>query len=110
METLPIAVPTEVTRSAIQQITPRLQELAASRVEANTLIVSWLQHSLSTEPEAWKSTDITSLGGEAFVAAVINTLPKKRMLTAAEMSELKREHAETIEPARQAQCAKISPS
>jgi hypothetical protein len=33
---------------------------------------------------------------------VINALPKKRKLTAAEVAELTREHAVTIEPARQA--------
>jgi hypothetical protein len=53
------------------------------------------------EPEDWKSTDVTALGREAFIASVINALPGKRMLTAAEIDELRREHTQTIEPARQ---------
>jgi hypothetical protein len=39
---------------------------------------------------------------DGFIATVANALPKKRKLTAAEIAELKREHAVTIEPAHQA--------
>jgi hypothetical protein len=102
METIPIAIPSESTRAAIQQITPRLRELASKRIEANTLIAGWLQHSLALKPETWRSTDITMFDPDAFIASVINALPKKRKLTAAEVAELKREHAVTIEPAREA--------
>ena len=43
-----------------------------------------------------------TLDADAFVSAVREVLPKKRKLTAAEIGELRREHADTIEPARQA--------
>jgi hypothetical protein len=46
METIPIAIPSESTRVAIRQITPRLRELAKRRIEVNALIAGWLQHSL----------------------------------------------------------------
>jgi len=76
METIPIAIPSESTRVAIQQITPRLRELASRRIEANALIAGWLQHSLALKPEAWRSTDFTMFDADAFIAAVINDLPK----------------------------------
>jgi hypothetical protein len=39
---------------------------------------------------------------ETFLKTVRETIPKKRRLTVAEIGELTREHATTIEPARQA--------
>jgi hypothetical protein len=102
METIPIAVPSESTRVAIQNITPRLRDLMSYRIEANTLMANWLQYSLALKPETWSATELTTLTADAFIAIVINALPKKRKLTATEFAELKREHAVTIEPARQA--------
>ena len=54
------------------------------------------------KPETWRSTDFTMFDPDAFIASVINALPKKRKLTVAEIAELKREHAVTIEPGREA--------
>ena len=49
-----------------------------------------------------KRSDATALDPNQFINAVATALPARRKLTAAEIGELRREHAETIEPARQA--------
>jgi hypothetical protein len=59
MDTIPIAIPSEFTRAAIEQITPRLRDLISKRVEANALVVSWLEHSFGIERDTWRSADLT---------------------------------------------------
>jgi hypothetical protein len=102
METIPISTPSEQTRATIYQITPRLRALSSRRIEVNAVIAGWLQHTLELKQDIWRSTDITMFDVDGFIATVANALPKKRKLTAAEIAELKREHAVTVEPARQA--------
>lgn len=44
----------------------------------------------------------STLDVDGFVSAVVEALPKRQKLSAADISELRREYAATIEPARQA--------
>jgi hypothetical protein len=46
--------------------------------------------------------DLGALDVDSFISAVRHVVPKKRKLTAAEIAELKREHAKTVEPLRKA--------
>ncbi len=69
-------------------------------------ILDWLHHSFGIEKLRGTSSTVTALSADAFVTAIREAVPKRNKLTAADIAELKREHAATIEPARQAR-AKI---
>lgn len=99
MDTLPIAVPSKTIRKSVSDITPALRKLIAKRNRANSLMIDWLNHSFGLKPEAWRNTDLTALEADSFVENVRKALPKKHKLTAAQLGELKREHAATLAPA-----------
>lgn len=97
--TIPIPQPSKATRSAIGGLTPRLRQLALKRLTANRMVSDWLSHTFDLPRDDFHLVDFSTLAVDAFVATVIEALPKKRKLTAAELGELKREHASTVAPA-----------
>lgn len=102
METLPIATPSAQASEQANDAVSRITELTKSRSGATTSILDWLklEFELTKPNRILLSPD--ALDADAFVDAVRDVLPKKRKLTAAEIGELRREHAATIEPARHA--------
>jgi hypothetical protein len=64
-------------------------------------IVDWLRHEHGLEDVSLALTTASTLDPDSFVAAVRQAMPKKQKLSAAEISDLKREHAATVEPTRQ---------
>ncbi len=102
METLPIGTCSAQAREQAENAVSRIIDLTKSRTKATTSILDWLklEFELTRPNRLLMSPD--SLHADAFVGAVRDVLPKRRKLTAAEIGELRREHTETIEPARQA--------
>ncbi|MBU2583110.1 MAG: Eco57I restriction-modification methylase domain-containing protein [Alphaproteobacteria bacterium] len=69
---------------------------------ADASILNWLALEFELDKPKRALIVPSKLSAEEFLKAVRLSLPKKRKLTAAEIGELRREHADTIEPARQA--------
>ena len=84
----------------------RLTSIACDRTLAlgstDNLVLDWLRHTIGIEATNRELASPSRLAEDEFVAAVITSLSKKKKSTAAEIGELRREHAATIEPARQA--------
>jgi hypothetical protein len=70
--------------------------------KANSSILDWLHYQFGLEKPGRALSDPHTLDAESFVEAVKAALPKRRRLSAADIGELKREHAATIAPARTA--------
>ncbi len=77
-----------------------LEQKSRDISQANTEISDWLKFELGLEKLKKGLRVPTTLDAEEFVVAVRENLPKRQKLTAAEIAELKREHAATIQPAR----------
>jgi hypothetical protein len=84
--------------SRVDNLSSLIEELHASR----SSILDWLRHEFGLEKPNRVLLTPDALDADAFVGEVRGVLPKKRKLTAAEIGELRREHAEIVEPARQA--------
>jgi hypothetical protein len=65
-----------------------------------TVIHDWLRHEFGVEKPNRALAVPHALDADGFVTAVRATLPKSRKWTAAEIAQLKKEYAATIEPAR----------
>ncbi|MBU1212206.1 MAG: Eco57I restriction-modification methylase domain-containing protein [Alphaproteobacteria bacterium] len=102
METLPIATPSAQAREQAEKAVSRIIDLTKSRTGAATSILDWLKLEFELPKPNRLLMGPDALDADAFVGAVRDVLPKKRKLTAAEIGELRREHTDTIEPARQA--------
>ncbi|MBK6705873.1 MAG: hypothetical protein IPG56_20375 [Caulobacteraceae bacterium] len=59
-----------------------------------------MKHSTAVNKPSSALRNATGLTSDEFVSAVIGSLPKRIKLSGSEISDLKREHAATIEPAR----------
>ena len=68
--------------------------------EKSKQIADWLKHSTAVNKPSSALRNATGLTSDEFVSAVIGSLPKRIKLSGSEISDLKREHAATIEPAR----------
>jgi hypothetical protein len=102
MDVLPIATATPNSRARVSQAVTDLIARTRAVATSTDTILSWLRHEFELEKPGRALLAPTSLDAEGFVTLVRDALPKKRKLTAADIAELKREHAATIEPARQA--------
>ena len=74
------------------------EQLEASAAE----IADWLRHRRGIDKPTAALRNAIALDADAFVGAVVAALPKRTKFSAADIADLKREHAATIEPARQA--------
>jgi hypothetical protein len=100
MEQLPIPILSDSQRA---EITPRVElllTLTAAQRGSNSAIADWLAHEFGLARMPTKLAEANRLKADAFVAAVRAALPKKTGLSAAQIARLKKEHADTIEPAR----------
>ena len=102
METIPVASiigeASAGSAAAIDRIIANRRVLSA----ASSAVGDWLRHEWELRKISSKLSDVGALDADGFVDEVRAELPKKRKLSSAEISELKREHAVTIEPARKA--------
>jgi TaqI-like C-terminal specificity domain len=100
MERLPIA---PFDRAAKDLAARLVRELIAetNAVRASvTSISDWLRHTLGITRPSRALLDFDSPTPDSFVTAVQNAVPRRRRLTASNITELKREYNATIEPAR----------
>jgi len=70
--------------------------------EATSSALAWLHHEFGISKPAVSLGSPQTLTTDSFIEAVKASLPRRRRLSAADIGELKREYATTIEPARQA--------
>ncbi|MCC0009627.1 MAG: Eco57I restriction-modification methylase domain-containing protein [Hyphomicrobiaceae bacterium] len=81
----------------------RALEIATAKVLASRCSIRhWLQIEFQVERPSRPLLMPDKLDSEGFISAIRKSIPKKRKLTAAEIGELRREYAATIEPARAA--------
>lgn len=73
-----------------------------SIISSGINIAGWLRHEFDLEKPGRALSEPHTLDADGFVEAVKAALPKRRRLSAADIGELKREHAATIAPARTA--------
>jgi hypothetical protein len=100
MEQLPIALFEEPAKEMATAAVCQLIKLTKERRLASLQIHDWLKFEFELTKPSRALLAPDALDGEAFVTAVREALPKKRKLSAAEISELRREHTETIGPSR----------
>lgn len=94
----------EISRNAdrIEQAVQKLEEYSRHVTKAQSATLTWLGHEFEVEKPSRALLALTAVDAEGFISLVRDAMPKKRRLTATDIAELKREHATTIEPARQA--------
>lgn len=80
----------------------RIVKLNSDVTMAQRAIAAWLHHEFEIEGLSTALSNSTALNAHEFVQSIRAILPKKRTLTATEVSELNREHEATLEPARRA--------
>lgn len=102
MEHLPIAPFNPKVGDHVSRLTATLIEQSSMQKNITRRVLDWLHHEFQLTKPGRALLIPTALDSEGFITLVRDTLPKRRKLTAAEIAELKREHAATIEPARQA--------
>lgn len=101
METLPISE-TALADARIGRGVERIIQLTAERTGAISKVLDWLISEYGIVKPNTQLLNAASLDGDEFIAAVKSSSSTSRRLSATELAELRREHAETIEPARQA--------
>jgi hypothetical protein len=77
-----------------------LSELVDATHCAERTMFDWLRHGFGIEKPKGRLLSPVSLSTDEFITACTGSLQKRQALTAAEINELKREFADTIEPAR----------
>lgn len=102
MEGLPIGALSGKSAETAALSVSELISLRQTVTMANEAIAGWLHHTRGLDKISNQLRNVSSLDADAFVAAVIDALPKRQKVSAADIADLKREHAATIEPARQA--------
>jgi hypothetical protein len=100
MANLPIAQPSsQKDLKAAEKATGRMIALSSETRAANGAIADWLKHEFGIVKGGRELGNSTHLSEDGFIGAVRAALPKKRMLTAAEIGHLQREFKATIAPA-----------
>lgn len=100
MERLPIAPPRAVDAEATATATSRMADIVIEIRAATTAMHDWLALEFGLQNLGGLLQAPEKLDADAFVLAVRNALPRRRGLSAAEIARLKREHVDTVEPAR----------
>ncbi|MBL8550504.1 MAG: hypothetical protein JNJ73_11010 [Hyphomonadaceae bacterium] len=102
MEALPLPQFDDAARASAADLSN--QASAAQRLvrEAERAMLDWLRQGRGIKRPVGALASASGLDLDGFVTAVRSSLPKKTKVTAADIAELRREHAATIEPARRA--------
>ncbi len=101
-EQMPIAPFSDAAAERARRVGDELSKLSVHARQAAQDILEWLRHTRGIEKPSMSLRNSPALDAEAFVSAVVEVLPKRQRLSAADIADLKREHAASIEPARQA--------
>ena len=80
----------------------KISALSQKIRHARSTIADWLRIEFGVDRAGRGLETVERLDADAFAGAVRAVLPKRRSLSAAEVARLKREHADTIQPARNA--------
>jgi len=100
MEHLPIASMNSRGVDQEARLSSSLISKTKDQQQTVTAVKDWLRHEFGIEKIKGSLASPVSLGAGEFVDAVRASLARGRKLTAADISELKREHSASIEPAR----------
>ncbi|HEX6962937.1 MAG TPA: hypothetical protein VF175_13790 [Lacipirellula sp.] len=100
LENVPVARPSDTTRSQVEEFTRRVIEITSSQLSMQTVMLDWLRIEHGIEKPSLKLQSIVELDSDAFVAEVKRIRGKKNPLSVAALKSLRDEHARTIEPAR----------
>jgi hypothetical protein len=76
--------------------------LQQSIYQSRIAVLDWLRFEHGLEKNGVTLAQPHNLEGDAFVAAVRKALPKSQKITAAAIADLRREYADTVQPARDA--------
>ncbi len=102
MERLPIAKFTAAAKAQVTRLVEQVTEETVLVRAAASAIADWLKHTLDIAKPSRAIFNIDALSPDTFISLVQGAIPRRRRLTAADISELKREYDTTIEPAREA--------
>jgi hypothetical protein len=100
MEVLPIAVPTDDTRAAVET---GVRHLIASTEEQNAVrmqLADWLRVEHDVSRPTLRLQTVLELTSDEFIAEVKKARGKRKSLTSSALQSLRDEYAQTIEPAR----------
>jgi len=100
VEAMPLPPVSASTRDRAAEIVEALVAYTHAADAATSKALGWLGHAYAVDKPGRILSDVTALDADAFIAALIDELPKRRKLSVNDIADLKREHAGTIEPAR----------
>ncbi len=98
VERYPIAKLSADAREDVQT----LVNLVSTQSRSTIAILDWLRHEFGLDKPGRALAEPQRLDADGFVAAVRAALPRARKLSAADITRLKAEYAETVAPARAA--------
>jgi SAM-dependent methyltransferase len=100
MESLPIAEPSQESRSAVESAVARLLEISNQSYTARRDLLDWLRLQYGIEKASQKLSDPLNLDADAFVTEVKKLRGRKNPLKVAGLKALREEHARSVEPVR----------
>ncbi len=100
MESLPIAVASDVTRAKVESRVGRMVEITQAQQTTCRNILDWLRVEHDIEKPGKKLASSLDLDSDAFVAEVKKRRGRKNPLTAAALRNLRDEYVRSIDPAR----------
>lgn len=98
VEKFPIPTLETNAETQFEQITSRTEAISLAKAAA----IDWLRHEFGLDKPGRALAEPQRLDADGFVAAVRAALPRARKLSAADITRLKAEYAETVAPARAA--------
>jgi hypothetical protein len=98
MEQLPIARPSDETRSAVETAVRRLLVITAEQQTGRRTVLDWLRAEFGIDKPSQKLADVASLSADEFAAEVKKLRGKKAPLSAADHKRLRDEHAASVAP------------
>lgn len=98
LESVPIAIPTDHLKSAVETRVARTIEITAFQQQTQRTLLDWLRVEFGIEKPGNKLQAITALDSDTFVAEVKRIRGTKQPLTAAGLQALRQEFTSTIAP------------
>lgn len=102
VEAFPVANLKAHEGDVLEPLVASLKDRVALVQERASEMRDWLRHTRGLQELPMALRNAPTLDVVGFVAAVVDAIPRRQKLSAADIADLKREHAMTIEPARQA--------
>ena len=100
MESYPVAPLSEKAKAEVATLVERASKSVERCQLSDRAISDWLKLEFELKKPKGALLASSLLDVDQFVEAVRNALPKRHKMTASELTELRREHATTVEPAR----------